>query len=109
MDARAKPLALDLMLLSVLEGSERYGLEMIDQVNARTGGAFDFREGSLYPALHRLVKQGWVETRWRDSSCGGAPRKYYSLTPAGERALAAKKNEWGLLRSAMDRLLEGAP
>lgn len=96
---------LDLALLASLEGQPRYGLEIMQHVNARSGGTFDLREGSLYPALHRLVKSGWVESEWQESDKGGAPRKYYRLTESGQAALGAKKAEWRSLRGALDALL----
>lgn len=98
---------LDLALLAALETQPRYGLEILQHVNARSGGAFDLREGSLYPALHRLVKASWVESEWQESDKGGAPRKYYHLTESGQAALSEKKAEWRTLRGALDALLIG--
>ena len=96
---------LDLALLSALEEQPRYGLEILHHVNGRSGGLFDMKEGSLYPALHRLVKAGWVDSEWQESSKGGAPRKVYRLTDSGLGALREKKAEWRTLRGAMDALL----
>lgn len=96
---------LDLALLAALAEQPRYGLEILQYVNARSGGAFDLKEGSLYPALHRLVKSGWVESEWQESDKGGAPRKYYHLTDSGQAALGTKKAEWRTLRGALDALL----
>lgn len=96
---------LDLALLAALESQPRYGLDILDQVNERSGGLFEMKEGSLYPALARLVRAGWVETEWQPSDKGGAPRKFYRLTDDGRRALSDKKQEWRTLRGAMDALL----
>ena len=96
---------LDLALLASLEERPRYGLEILAHVNGRSGGLFDMREGSLYPALSRLVKAGWVEAEWQPSDKGGAPRKVYCLTDDGRRALGEKKQEWRTLRGALDALL----
>jgi PadR family transcriptional regulator, regulatory protein PadR len=96
---------LDLALLSALEHQPRYGLDIMHHVNARSGGLFGLREGSLYPALHRLVKAGYIESEWQESTSGGAPRKYYQLTDSGHSALGAKKEEWNSLRGALDSLL----
>lgn len=96
---------LDLALLAALEGQARYGLEILNHVNERSGGLFEMKEGSLYPALARLVKAGWVETEWQPSDKGGAPRKFYKLTEDGRKALTEKKQEWRTLRGAMDALL----
>lgn len=98
---------LDLALLAALRDQPRYGLDILHHVNARSGGLFDLREGSLYPALGRLVRAGWVEGEWQPSDRGGAPRKYYRLTDAGRATLSAKHEEWRTLRGALDALLLG--
>jgi PadR family transcriptional regulator, regulatory protein PadR len=105
MDNTLKQGTLDLVLLSVLEKVPLYGLEILKEVNTRTEGAFDFKEGSLYPALHRLVKASWIESEWQPSTTGGAPRKYYRLTDSGQAALQKKKGEWAQLRDALNRLM----
>ncbi|WP_278913008.1 PadR family transcriptional regulator [Deinococcus wulumuqiensis] len=96
---------LDLALLAALEDQPRYGLDILAHVNTRSGGLFEMKEGSLYPALARLVKAGWVETEWQPSDRGGAPRKFYRLTDDGRGALTEKKQEWRTLRGALDALL----
>ncbi|MFC6660792.1 PadR family transcriptional regulator [Deinococcus multiflagellatus] len=95
---------LDLALLAALQDQPRYGLDILNHVNARSGGLFDLREGSLYPALHRLVKAGWIESDWQPSD-RGRPRKVYRLTDDGRRALQHKRQEWQTLRGALDALL----
>lgn len=101
----AKRGTVDLAILATLEQRERYGLEILDEVQRQTGGALSFKEGSLYPALHRLVKQQWVTTRWEESSSGGSPRKYYRLTDEGRKALQRKREEWRQVRDAMEVFL----
>lgn len=96
---------LDLALLAALQDQPRYGLEILKTINERTGGAFDLREGSLYPALQRLQKAGWIGSEWQPSDKGGAPRKMYKLTESGLKALASKRQEWQTLRGALDALL----
>ena len=106
----AKRGTVDLAILATLEHHARYGLEILDEVQRATDGALTFKEGSLYPALHRLVKQGWVESRWEESDTGGAPRKYYDLTNDGRKALERKRQEWREVRDAMEVfLLRGYP
>lgn len=95
----------DLAILATLEHQERYGLEILDEVQRQTSGALTFKEGSLYPALHRLVKQRWVTTRWQESDTGGSPRKYYQLTDDGRQALTRKRDEWRHVRDAMEAFL----
>lgn len=103
----AKRGTVDLAILATLEHQARYGLEILAEVQRATDGALAFKEGSLYPALHRLVKQGWVETRWQESDSGGAPRKYYELTDHGRVALERKRQEWRRVRDAMEVFLQG--
>ena len=100
---------IDLVLLSALQDRPRYGLEILEHIQARAGGQFDMKEGSLYPALHRLVKAGWVDSEWQPSTQGGAPRKVYHLTDSGLGALKDKRQEWQGLRGAVDALLLGCP
>ena len=96
---------IDLVLLSALQDRPRYGLEILEHIGARAGGLFDMKEGSLYPALHRLVKAGWIDSEWQPSTQGGAQRKVYHLTDSGLEALHEKRQEWQGLRSAVDALL----
>jgi PadR family transcriptional regulator, regulatory protein PadR len=106
METIVKQLDLDLVLLATLEPSPLYGLEILKEVNIRTQGALEFKGGTLYPALHRLVKADWVETYWEPSSSGGAPRKYYRLTKTGLHIYAQKKEQWTRAKSAMELLIE---
>lgn len=105
--ADAKRGTIDLAILATLEQQARYGLEILSEVQRATGGSLAFKEGSLYPALHRLVKQAWVQSRWEESDSGGAPRKYYELTDDGRRALERKRQEWRSVRDAMEVFLSG--
>src|SRR5665213_4537335 len=82
---------LDLCLLAVMGDGPAYGYEMTKRL--RTRGLSTVGEGSIYPILGRLERDGLVETR-RAASNGGPPRKYYSLSSEGERALEAGVNEW---------------
>jgi DNA-binding PadR family transcriptional regulator len=98
---------LDLILLEILEPEEMYGLEIINEAQARTNGYFEFKEGSLYPALHRLETQGLLAAQFRDSDSGGAKRKYYRLTDQGKGVLNRKRQEWERFAQAM-RAVRGA-
>ena len=85
---------LDLILLSVVEGEAKYGLEIIKEAQVRTDGYFDLKVGSLYPALHRLEEAGWLSGEFHPSPRGGAPVKYYRLTDEGLRAMADKREQF---------------
>ncbi len=93
---------LDLCLLAVMGEGPAYGYEMTKRLRAR--GLSIVGEGSIYPLLGRLERDGLVETR-RAAGNGGPPRKYYSLSPEGERELASGIGEWRAARDAVDGAL----
>jgi PadR family transcriptional regulator PadR len=93
---------LDLCLLAVMEEGPAYGYEMTKRLRAR--GLSIVGEGSIYPLLGRLEREGLVET-YRAASDGGPPRKYYRPSPEGQRALAAGVSEWRAARDALDSVL----
>jgi PadR family transcriptional regulator, regulatory protein PadR len=94
---------LDICLLAVMSEGPAYGYEMTKRLRAR--GLSTVGEGSIYPLLGRLERDALVETR-RAASNGGPPRKYYSLSPAGELALEAGRREWQMARDAVDGVLD---
>ena len=93
---------LDLCLLAVIEEGPAYGYEMTKRLRAR--GLSIVGEGSIYPLLGRLEREGLVET-YRAASDGGPPRKYYRPSRDGRQALAAGVSEWRAARDAVDALL----
>lgn len=101
----AKSGTVELAILATLEHLDRFGLEILEEVQRVTNGAFSFKEGSLYPALKRLEKVRAIEGRWESSDRGGAARKYYHLTDDGHALLAHKREEWRDLRDALEVFL----
>jgi PadR family transcriptional regulator, regulatory protein PadR len=97
---------LELILLSILERDERYGLEIVKEAQMRTNGYFDFKEGSLYPALHRLTEQGLLEAEFKYSPRGGAPVRYYRLTERGQKALIEKREAFKRFSNSVESLWE---
>jgi PadR family transcriptional regulator, regulatory protein PadR len=93
---------LDLCLLAVMVEGPAYGYEMTKRLRAR--GLSIVGEGSIYPLLGRLERDGFVET-YRAASNGGPPRKYYSASVEGRRALAVGVSEWQAARDAVDAVL----
>jgi PadR family transcriptional regulator len=84
---------LDLLLLATLHRTgPAHGYALIAALRDRSGGAFDLPEGTVYPALHRLERDGLVTSGWDTGAA--RRRRVYALTPAGERALAAKHDQW---------------
>jgi PadR family transcriptional regulator PadR len=94
---------LDLCLLAVMQEGPAYGYEMTKRLRAR--GLSIVSEGSIYPLLGRLERDGLVETHRAASNGGGPPRKYYQASPEGQRALAAGVSEWRAARDAVDAVL----
>ena len=95
---------LDLILLSILEKRPLYGFAIIQEAKERTGGYFDFKEGSLYPALHRLEVDGLLAAQYGEAGRNGKPRKYYAITDLGRQRLAQKREEFGTFTAAVHRL-----
>jgi PadR family transcriptional regulator, regulatory protein PadR len=94
---------LEFCVLALLRDTERYGYEIVHAL-AQADGLVT-TEGTLYPLLSRLRKDGVVATTWRESP-SGPPRRYYRLTPAGEALLVAFSTEWEQFRGSVDHLLE---
>ena len=83
----------ELLVLSLLEDQPRHGYDICKLIQIRSGGALTFHVTSLYPLLHRLEKQGWIEGRWVEKA-EQRRRRYYRLTPQGKKVLASKQKSW---------------
>ena len=94
----------DCLILSVLSDHPTYGYELIREIESRSNGYFHFREGTLYPALHRMEKEGLLEARWATLP-GVQERRYYQLTAAGHEALALRQTAWSDFSSAVRAIL----
>ena len=90
-------------VLALLTKGERYGFELARELGAR--GQIIASEGTLYPLLARLRRNGLVETLWWESNAG-PPRRYYHLTRDGELALASFKKQWRVFRDAVGEILD---
>ena len=95
---------LETILLEVISRGPVYGYEICKAVNARTEGYFDLREGSLYPALHRLERGGRLIAYWEKTDAGRR-RKYYEITDAGRTELVRKRDQWQAFTAAVERVL----
>jgi PadR family transcriptional regulator PadR len=96
--------SLELIVLHLLEPGEAYGYEIVSKLTARTDGALEVTDGTLYPVLYRLERNGFVSVRWETPE-RGVPRKYYRLTSTGGEELARLTVEWTTFAAAMTRLL----
>src|SRR5690349_4950480 len=90
-------------VLALLAGEERYGFDLVRSL-AETDGMVT-SEGTIYPLLSRLRRDGLVETTWRESS-SGPPRRYYRATEAGRAALVEFRREWSRFRDAVDHFVD---
>ena len=101
--ASARPL-----ILSILSDGESYGYAIIQRVKELSGGEMQWKDGMLYPVLHRLKDEGLIEDEWRVAE-SGRKRKYYRLKKEGKQALAAERNQWEVVHSALMKVWEGKP
>jgi PadR family transcriptional regulator PadR len=83
----------ELLVLSLLEDQARHGYDISKMIKIRSGGALQFHVTSLYPLLHRLEKQGWIEGLWVEKA-EQRRRRYYKLTAQGKRELRSKRKSW---------------
>src|SRR6478672_13886733 len=95
---------LDTLVLKTLTGGRRHGYGIARAIEEATDGVVDVEEGSLYPALYRMERKGWVEAEWGLSELGRRA-KFYRLTPRGRRHLAAQTAEWSRFAAAISRVL----
>ena len=95
------------LVLSLLSEEPMYGYQITKELSSRSAGVFEFKEGTLYPALHRMEKDGLVSSYWEVVE-EGPSRKYYAITDEGEAALAEKAGNWGKFARALLQILEGA-
>ena len=97
--------ALDLLVLQVLQWGPEHGHGIGQAIRQRSEDALQVEHGSLYPALHRLEKQGWLESEWKMSEANRRAR-YYKLTPKGRRRLLAEQSRWKQLVRAVARTMK---
>ncbi len=95
------------LALTVLNRKSAYGYELIKEIERTSGGALSLKEGTLYPILHSLEKEGAVESYWEEKA-DTRRRKYYRLTKAGKALLKERTQEWHDFRSLIDQVLSSA-
>lgn len=105
MDTELLKGTLSLLILSLLSRKVMYGYEIAATVHNDTDGAFRWREGSLYPALHKLEQAKLIAGEWEEKETG-RKRRYYRLTAKGRAVLAEKTAAWAELCRAVNRVLE---
>jgi len=98
----------DSLLLCLLGQQPMYGYQIIKELERRSQGYFKFKEGTLYPALHRLEKRGLIAGEWRTLP-SGRPRRYYYITDKGLGLLVVKRSQWQDFLTAMNLIIQPAP
>jgi len=96
---------LPMLILSALEQGPKHGYLIATQIKARSKGVLDFKEGTLYPALHDQENKGLIESYEQVEN--GRTRRYYRLTEDGKRAIAKERVEWRRVSRAVTLILEG--
>ncbi|WP_309118888.1 PadR family transcriptional regulator [Paenibacillus sp.] len=91
------------LLLKLLDKEDQYGYQLVKELERQSDGTFALKEGTLYPLLHGMEAERWVESYWEEAE--GRKRKYYRITESGRRQLEEKQREWRLFRGAVDRVL----
>jgi transcriptional regulator len=91
---------LDLLILKALTLSQLHGLGIARRIQQISGGTFQVKPGSLFPALHRMEQAGWLTPEWGESE-NGRRAKYYRLSKAGRRQLKAQTEQWGRISLAI--------
>jgi len=97
----------DSLLLCLLGQQSMYGYQIIKELERRSQGYFKFKEGTLYPALHRLEKAGLILGKWQLLT-NGRPRRYYHITAKGRSKLAVERLQWQDFLKAMDLIFQPA-
>ncbi len=105
-DRAAVPGGTAMLVLALLSAGEMYGYQMIEELERRSERVFQLQEGTLYPLLHSLEKDGLVTAR-NAQAPSGRTRRYYRITTAGQRALEEKEREWRVYAGAVHAVLAG--
>ena len=100
--------SLDVLILRTLLFGPSHGHEIAKHIQRTTDDILRLEHGSLYPALHRLERQGWVSAKWDTLGAHNRECKYYRLTPAGRKQLAAAESRWNRLANAIASVMAAA-
>jgi len=98
---------LDMLVLRTLQWGPQHGHGIGQAIRGRSEDLINVEHGSLYPALHRLERQGWIASEWKASETNRRA-KYYRLTAAGKKQLAAEQTKWDLLVRTIGRIMRPA-
>lgn len=96
--------SIGMLLLSILSKQDMYGYQMIKELESRSENVFTLKEGTLYPLLHTLEKNGFLEAYWQNQE-NGRKRKYYSITENGREELEKQTQEWFTFSKAVTQVV----
>ncbi len=94
-----------LLVLSLLQSGDKYGYQMIQDLALRSQQVFELKEGTLYPVLHALEKEGCLKS-YEKTAPTGRMRKYYTLTDRGRKQLVEKREQWQAFSGAVEQVLQ---
>ena len=95
---------LDLLILRILLAEPMHGWGISERIQALSAEALSVQQGSLYASLHRLTREGWITSAWRDTESGRRAR-YYALTKAGRKQVGVETDQWHRLSAGVARLI----
>jgi len=95
-----------LLVLSLISRKDMYGYEIIKELEVLSEEAFQFKEGTLYPILHKFENSGWIES-YTKLSDSGKERKYYHITKLGLQQCAEEQKQWDLFKDSVMKVLDG--
>jgi len=98
---------LDLLILKTLALEPQHGWAISERIEQTSSDVLSIKQGSLYPALHRLERRGWVKAKWR-TTANNRHAKYYELTKTGRKQLEDEETAWRKLTAAVGQILETA-
>jgi transcriptional regulator len=96
---------LDMLILRTLLFGAAHGHQIAKHIQSTTEAVLQVEHGSLYPALHRIEKKGWVVSKWEMAKDRNREFKYYRLTPSGRKQLAREESRWKQLADAISRVM----
>lgn len=99
---------LDMLILRTLQWGPQHGYGIVQAIRTLSEEALQVETGSLYPALHRLERQGWVRSEWKQTS-SNQRAKFYQITPEGKTQFTSDLTRWKRLVEAIDAVMQGNP
>lgn len=97
---------LELGILRLLSEQDHYGYSLIQELNERSAGVIEIKDGTLYPILYRLEDQKWIESYWETLEGRGKPRKYYQMTDSGRKRFEMMLEDYNAVNAGIQRVMQ---